>query len=493
VVVTGAAPSTDWLYWGCAAALLVPVWAYPCFPSQDGPAHLASAVLLSRYHVPGTRFHEFFEIRTEQIPNWGAQAILTALCSVVPPLLAEKVLVSGHLVLFALAFRYLAWGIVPGSRVTPLLALAVAFNLCVWMGFYSFCLGVDALLFCVGYVARRDRMGGGDAAVVGGVLVTAYFCHLLAFIVAAAAVVWLAVASMRGWRSAAWATIATAPAAILALDYFDRTGFFDAPGGTHPGLAWPGWAGACENAHGCEGDLLGPPATGVVPTGPLLVVAVTVLVSAGLTGRRPPCPPLRFVSLALFATAVYLVTPEHLRDGHGGYLRPRTALLAALLFLAALPDPAPGLPRQVCRIGAAALVLGGVGNVLAYVGRENRVVAEATAGVPAAGEGRVVYYAYPHLQRVRGASDPVRHAGAYYCIDGSSVLLTNYEAGTTHFPLVFRASGVQPARRFEDFPLAGRVDTVVAWEQTAAEAWHHPDFLRVFNHQRVSVYHRRVR
>ncbi|HEX4612958.1 MAG TPA: hypothetical protein VH092_32510, partial [Urbifossiella sp.] len=171
MVVTGLAPARDWLFWSCVAALLVPVWVYPHFPTQDGPAHLASAVLLNRYCSPGTRFHEFFNVRPEPLPNWGAQALLTTLCYVFPPLIAEKVFVTGHLILFALSFRYLATGVVTGARVNSLLALVFAFNLCVWMGFYSFCLGVDALLFCLGYVVRRGRLGGGDAAVVGGVLV----------------------------------------------------------------------------------------------------------------------------------------------------------------------------------------------------------------------------------------------------------------------------------------------------------------------------------
>ena len=35
---------------------LAPIWSFRYLPTQDGPSHLANALMLKDYHRPGTRY-----------------------------------------------------------------------------------------------------------------------------------------------------------------------------------------------------------------------------------------------------------------------------------------------------------------------------------------------------------------------------------------------------------------------------------------------------
>src|SRR4051794_12779606 len=106
---------------GLLAAFLAPVWLLDYFPTQDGPAHLYNAWLLRDFVRPDSPFREFFEVRTEPVPNWFIQVLLMGLYTVVPPLVAQKVLVSLYVVLFAHGFdRFLA-AVRPGAAWVGLL------------------------------------------------------------------------------------------------------------------------------------------------------------------------------------------------------------------------------------------------------------------------------------------------------------------------------------------------------------------------------------
>src|SRR5262245_49019596 len=85
---------------------LLPVWLFTYFPSQDGPSHLANSIVLKDYGKPGTRYHEFYELRWELFPNWTSHMLLAGLMTLAPPLIAEKLLLSIYIIGFAWSFRY---------------------------------------------------------------------------------------------------------------------------------------------------------------------------------------------------------------------------------------------------------------------------------------------------------------------------------------------------------------------------------------------------
>src|SRR5260370_976517 len=85
---------------------LVPIWAFPYVPTQDGPWHLANAIILKDYGASHTRYHEFFELGWPLFPHWSSHLMIAGLLSVFSPLVAHKILASLYVIGFAVSFRY---------------------------------------------------------------------------------------------------------------------------------------------------------------------------------------------------------------------------------------------------------------------------------------------------------------------------------------------------------------------------------------------------
>ena len=89
------------LFWALAFLYLVPVWVYRYVPTQDGPSHLDNAQILKDLGNSVAGYEAYFEIRADPIPNWTSHLLLAGMLYVVPPLLAEKLLVSLYILGFA--------------------------------------------------------------------------------------------------------------------------------------------------------------------------------------------------------------------------------------------------------------------------------------------------------------------------------------------------------------------------------------------------------
>ena len=61
------------------AASLLPVWAFPHLPTQDGASHVLNARVFRECVREDSRDQEFYARRWNPVPNWTAQAVLLAL------------------------------------------------------------------------------------------------------------------------------------------------------------------------------------------------------------------------------------------------------------------------------------------------------------------------------------------------------------------------------------------------------------------------------
>src|ERR1700722_2235208 len=82
------------LFWALALLYLVPVWAYPYVPTQDGPSHLDNAQILKALCTSAAGYETYFEVRANPVPNWTSYLLLAGMLYVVPPPIAEAVIVS---------------------------------------------------------------------------------------------------------------------------------------------------------------------------------------------------------------------------------------------------------------------------------------------------------------------------------------------------------------------------------------------------------------
>jgi hypothetical protein len=463
-----------WLFWLVVGLCLAPIWWIHFLPTQDGPAHLANAVILKDYDSPGARYRNFFEVRWEPLPNWTVHLLLAGLLHVVPPLSAEKIVVSLYALGFAWAFRYLqtAFGR-PGGPVS-LGALLLVYPRCFWMGFYNYCLSLVLFLALVGFCVRRSQWTSRDAAIVCLLLLATWFTHLLGFLLAAAAALWLG-ASPTGPRLSrlGWIIIAALPASMLTASYVQRTGFFreGVLGDLIPSFEVREiGARVARELDGFGTQLFAPYGR---PPELLVYVMIalfggallwTIAAEVGRTMMGPPRWPV--VLLACAIMAVYVLIPDHLPGTHGGHLKCRLAPLPFLLGLA-LTRPPTGLATWV--LGGAALV--GVAMNLTLIGMHVAVMQpdlrEFTAAREQIGERQVLFVSRGDAGRL--PVEHLEHAADHYCLESGNINLDNHAAATPYFPVRFRPSVNRARGHFPSYPNRADVDRVISWAMDVRE------------------------
>jgi hypothetical protein len=470
-------------FWLLTLLYLVPAWAFHYIPTQDGPAHLSSAIALKDYGAPGTRYHEFFQIRSEPLPNWLSHLLLVGLLYVFPPLVAEKILVTLYIVGFAAAARYFLTALGGAGRLLAPVALLFVFSRCFWLGFYNFCLSLALFWFILGYVLRRrEQLGWRQALLLAPLLLLTYFCHLFGFLLAAGGAGWLALtARSRPLRRAAWVVVAALPATALTFYFLAGTGFFASRAAgrlEHAPLGWLSGDGGLGRLGlellTIQWQIFEPHGAGRLGLGLLMWVLLAGLALANRgqgavePGRR--AWPVALLGLGFFV--LYLLVPDHLGASpnsteHGGFLKARLALLPPLLWLACFrAPPLPGARRLLTR---AAYLMVGVNLILVirYCDRANGDLEEYTAGIASAGRNRAIFALEPD-GGPRPVADPLQHAAGYYCLDTGNICLENYQPKTNHFPLVFREGVTWGYGDFAAYARPDLVDAIVDWQSPYA-------------------------
>jgi hypothetical protein len=454
------------LFFALAVLYVLPFWTVRYLPTVDGPSHTYNAWILVQ-HGNAERYpllSEHYRIDLRPHPNWIGHGALALFMLAVPPLVAEKLVVSGYVLLFLGGAWYLAGAVRPGEERWPaFLAFPFACHQLFQFGFYNFSIGLALYLFAVGFWWRhRGQPGLAFAVKINLLLVVCWLSHILSFGVSllSIAVLWLVTLRKDNWRT--W--LRHIP--ILA-----------------PQLAFPAWFLSVHGRNVDPGrrsfgellDLLVPPKMvhvfGFFESWLAVAVAVAFLVLGLLTlrrGLRPVHEPAdAFLLLGVALTAVYFVSPE---GGAGGTGTPDR--LSLFLYLALIPWLSPRLGRRGTGVALAGLVLLAVVNLgsLFYgvraLGRDvERFVAGFALVRP---NSRVFTIRFPtdsHAARANVLS----HATAYAALEKGLVDWDNYEAKFPYFPVQFR-----PSVNFPD------VDGVI----------HNAGALRIWgNRSRVDVYY----
>jgi hypothetical protein len=191
------------LFLALMLATIAPLWCFRYFPSQDGPAHLENATILKEYYWPDREIYRtYYTIDTHPNPNWVGHLLLVGLMVVAPPLIAEKVLLTGYLILLPVSLRYALNAVRPGAGALALLAFPLTPNLFYHMGFHNFCYSLALFFFVVGYwLKHRDHLGWRETATLSALGLVLYFCHLVSLAAAGVAVgiaaAWLTILDVR--------------------------------------------------------------------------------------------------------------------------------------------------------------------------------------------------------------------------------------------------------------------------------------------------------
>jgi len=218
-----------WLFVVLLALHVVPLWLFSYFPSQDGPSHLENAVILRDYHRPDREILRTFYILNDHFdPNWFSHLALAGLMTFFPPLIAEKVLLTGYLILFPLAARYALNGVRPGAGWLAVLTFPFAQHFLFHMGFHNFCYSLAVFFFVAGYWLRHaDNLGLRQTIILALLVTLLYFCHLVAVVMALMLIGTLTAfwtLRDRQMRRLVGSAVAFVPAVVLGLAFVGRQG-----------------------------------------------------------------------------------------------------------------------------------------------------------------------------------------------------------------------------------------------------------------------------
>jgi len=422
---------------------LVPIGAHRYFPTTDGPSHLANAWVLHNWFAEPGSYQDTYELNLVPFPNWFSHVTLALLMFVAPPLIAEKILLTGYVLLFVLSMLYLLGGATSRRALHVLLALPFIYGYPLLMGFYNFVISVPLAFFVIGYWWRRREspLGIGLAVRMNLLLLLLYFCHLMSLLLALGSILVLAAVRYRG-RIGPTARVALVltPCGVLSVWYVLAFGVVTSgpPGST-------GW----RALFGIEALVSYDPLTYRVAVAIAVlhgILFVHTLVRERLPAfRRSPrlVPRDGFLLLAVAFCLLYFIVPPNMAGG--GMIHQRIGLFP---FLVILPWLSPRYPRwgpPAVGLTAAALAAIHLVITMAPFGAVNRVLDDYTSGIPFVEKNATLLPARLPDEVIPGSRiRPIWHATGYYEAATGALGLTNYEAVTGYFPLRYK-TGRDPA------------------------------------------------
>jgi hypothetical protein len=433
------------LYLALAVVALAPIWSASYLPTVDGPSHVYNSWVLKEL-VRGNHgiVSEWYAVDWRPNPNWSGHAVLAVLMTVVPPLIAEKILVSGIVLLFLYGIWLFAGAVDESRRAFAFFAFPFAYNLPLQMGFYNFCIGA-ALYFVIVAVwwRRRDRPDWQTVAITVALLVLCYFSHPLPALLAvgSVAVLWLATLPGRRPLRHALHLVALLPALALLIWFWRQRGAtLEAAHYSGFGLfsyIMRMWVMLSFDDYQTK-------------LGLALFCLLAALIVITLVRRQWRWSEGDgFVLLTLAIIVLFARAP--MATSGGTMLMERMALFVVLSPLAWI---APRLPRRVMAAVVIVLTIVSLGYTGYLVRRYRSLSRRITELVSSAAALEPASTLLPLVRDVRPAGSIVpvlMHAIDYAAVEKGDVDIGNYEAGTGYFPIRFRPGVVAP-----DIPIGQR-------------------------------------
>ncbi|HEX4123643.1 MAG TPA: hypothetical protein VHY37_02890 [Tepidisphaeraceae bacterium] len=169
------------LFCGLIGVLLIPLWSFHYFPSEDGPAHGYAAVVARDYDRPDRpTFREFFVKSDRLVPNWISPRLLPILAEIFPVEIAEKIVLSLYLILLPLSVRYALGAIRRRAAGLAFCIFPLVPGFYYHEGLLDYCIGLPVFFFIVGYwLKHRRRMEARQVMVLAALLLVGFLCHLV--------------------------------------------------------------------------------------------------------------------------------------------------------------------------------------------------------------------------------------------------------------------------------------------------------------------------
>ncbi len=425
------------LFFALALLYVVPFWTVHHLPTVDGPCHTYNAWILRQHgNAEYPLFQQYYEINWRPYPNWVSHATMALLMFVVPPLLAEKLLVSAYVLLFLGGAWYLVGAVRPRERWLAFLAFPFAYHQLFQFGFYNFSISLALFLFVLG-CWWRYRAGPklAFAVKINLLLWLCYFAHILSFVLALAAigVLWLATLRRDSWRRHLLHIPILMSQLVLPLWFLMQGG-----GGMRAG--WPlrrlvryftqlqALVSFGEVQRWCAGAL----------AALFLLLLLYTLWRKGL--RRPLFEEAdAFLPVALLCLLVYFFSPGGMAGG--GLLQQRLSLYPYLVLIPWFALELAPTPRKIAVVALAVIALLNLGYLIHGYRSRGRDMEAYLSGLDAVQPNTRVL---PLLFERAAPMDSLSHATCYAALDKGLIDWNNYEAKLPYFQTRFRRSVAFP-------------------------------------------------
>jgi hypothetical protein len=439
-------------------ALLVPLWAFPFFPSQDGPSHVANAwILLRLLSGRGGEWASVYEVNFEAFPNWFTHAGLAALLALFEAATAERLFLTAYVLTLLGSFRYATVSLRPESAPLFVLVVPFVYDSSLHLGFYNRAFAAVPSLLAIGlWVRRGGRLGVPGTASLGVLFLWLYFCTAVGLLVTLGTVALLlgslALDERRRnvpdrTRALARRVLALAAASIPSLALLVRFGSRQAGGVAGPG---PGWLERLRVAATLDPLVSLDPRERWLSMALAAVLAAAFLLALAARIRRFEWrwPDGLLVALAVFSIA-YFAAPAMRVGGHGpwgGTLHDRIAPhLPILLLLWLAAQPLGRREGRLLGVSAVAIGLGLLGLRLPRYAELNEHLREYASLAPFLPRGATLLpLGFAHQGRGEDGrvlsyrTWPFRHAADRLVVSRGVQNVDNYEADVSFFPVTHR-------------------------------------------------------
>jgi hypothetical protein len=433
----------------------------PVTVTLDGYSHLYGAQLLRSMLAGQPDVHRNFTFNSILVPNWFDALLLAALSKGIPYELALKLLMVliGTALFSSLYFCVDAMLYPPPQRAQVLIVLLpFALNAYLTLGYYGFLISSSLCLCVLGLLLRHGlRLRLRLQFLTACLLVVAYFAHpvpvIISFLFPCAYFIADALLQWREGRLRFAATVKRhaldswpgLPAACVIPWFYLRLAKAPPP----PGLDAHAHSMTFTVTHRLE-MLFRDALTSIAPSanaGTLFIALLSVLLAGVVLSPRQLSRqnPLRFASLAVLVVATmigFLLVPDQVGDG--AFIANRFLLHAAIFLVLLALTGGVFSPRllTLCSLIAALLVAGFAEEYVLAARRLEPQVAEvrsAMAQIPS--HSRILILGYrmtpsscPSLPLLQ-VTIPERHWALAGALKNELIVLNDYQANTSHFPL----------------------------------------------------------
>lgn len=173
---------------GCLVCLYQ-VWSPAHFLTTDGPCHLYNAgVLRDLFLKRHDGFYEsLYRVNTQINANWFSHLILAMLLSVFKAAVAEKILISGYLLLFLFGMAKLVRCLNKQQAALILVPFLFVFNVPLMKGFYNFSYSIALFpLFLWIFLLLFEQVNSKKTAMALLISFLCFFAHPVGYILSVA-------------------------------------------------------------------------------------------------------------------------------------------------------------------------------------------------------------------------------------------------------------------------------------------------------------------